>query len=191
MKLTLVKACKWILHKLTADLVHFHSWFETFLFNSEQFVRDAFVSFVIKLLKTVHPTEAALFPTSYVTEEISLVEGYGAYSNEPIVIFEEAYQERQANNKDKDKQAQQSSGALSLKELFATPTIKTCIDSVLAMASIQIPRSNRLLNHLIDGVLSNAVAPIPSVLAATKRNHSARPRRETVLVLEGNPLVPN
>ncbi len=122
------------MHKLTADLVHFHSWFEAFLFNADQFVRDGFVSLVIQVLKTLHPAEAALFPTSYVTEEINVVEGYGGYSDEPTAIFEEAYQERVLNSKEaKDKKDQQPSGVLSLKELFNVPTIKSCIDSVLAM----------------------------------------------------------
>lgn len=125
------------MHKLTADLVHFHSWFEAFLFNSDQFIRDAFVSLVVKVLKALHPAEAALFPTSYVTEEISLVEGYGGYSNEPRAIFEEAYQERLASSKEVKDKKDQPSGALALKELFAVPTIKTCIDNVLEMVSVE------------------------------------------------------
>jgi hypothetical protein len=80
-----------------------------------------------------------LFPTSYVKEEINLAEGYGGYSNEPKAIFEEAYQERLASSKEaKDKKDQQPSGVLALKDLFAVPTIKTCIDSVLAIVRLVI-----------------------------------------------------
>lgn len=96
-------------------------------------MRDGFVSLVIKVLKALHPVETTLFPTSYVTEEINLVEGYGGYSNEPNAIFEEAYQERLASSKEAKDKKDQPSGVLTLKDLFATPTIKTCIDSVLAM----------------------------------------------------------